>query len=149
MKRNENILFLDLSIYFHSFKRAFVTVCLWMIVETDLLLIPTERRTWNKTKCQSSKCNKRVTLSSFQNAHLPVFLTGFTLQCAALFQNFRKFFFSLPMPPHVLSDFVEWLTLFLERTLNVLCGVVIMNVCDKNGLFVWSRPGVGGDWRLF
>jgi len=31
---------------------------------------------------------------------------------------------------------VEWLTLFLERTLNVLCGVVIMNMCDKNGLFV-------------
>ena len=30
---------------------------------------------------------------------------------------------------------VEWLTLFLECTSNVLCNVVIMNVCGKNGLF--------------
>jgi hypothetical protein len=39
---NENVLFLGLGIYFHSFNRAFVTVCSWMMVETDLLLIPTE-----------------------------------------------------------------------------------------------------------
>lgn len=31
---------------------------------------------------------------------------------------------------------VEWLTLFLECTSNVLCDVVVMNVCGKNDLFL-------------
>ena len=95
MKWNENILFLVLGIYFHSFNRAFITVCSWMMVEKDLLLIPTEGRTWNiiLRNCDQMavlKMQQRVTLSSFQNVHLPVFLTGFTPQCAILFEDFQK-----------------------------------------------------------
>jgi hypothetical protein len=136
MKWNENILFLGLSIYFHSFNRAFVTLCSWMKFATDLLLIPTERRTWNKTKWQSSKCNKGCPCAASK-----------MYTCRSSWQALRfsvrlclKISKSITWDPlhrdWRCSCDVEWLTLFLECTSNVPCDVVIMNVYSKNGWFV-------------
>lgn len=148
MKWNENILFLGLGIYFHSFNRAFVTVCSWMMVETDLLLIRTGRRTSNKTKWQSSKCSKGWpwATSKMYTCRSSWQVLRFSVQlCSKISRSITW------DPLHRdwrCSCDVEWLTLFLECTSNVLCDVVIMNVCGKNGLFVWSRPGVGGQLTI-
>jgi hypothetical protein len=124
------------GIYFHRFNCTFVAVCSWMMVNTDLLLIPTECRTWNKTKWQSSKCNKGWpwAASKMYTRRSSWQVLRFSMQlCSKISRSITW------DPLHRdwrCSCDVEWLTLFLECTSNVLCYVVIMKVCGKNGLFV-------------
>jgi len=158
MKWNKNILLLALGIYFHSFNRAVITVCSWVMVEKDLLLIPTEGRTWNNIlkNCDQMavlKMQQMVTLSSFQNVHLPPFLTGFTPQCAALFEDFQKWQLGSVTSRLALLLWCGMansiLGVYFKRSLYCNC-----NECVRQkwfvSLFVWSRPGVGGGtFRLF
>jgi len=95
---------------------------------------------------------QNVAKSSFQNLHLPVFLAGFTPQCATLFEDFQKY--------HLGSVTSRLASLLWCGMVNIILGVYFKRSlwCSCNecvwqkrfvSLFVWSRPGVGGNLRLF
>lgn len=129
LRNKMEIFFFFFGIYFHSFNCTFVTVCLSVMVETDLFLIPMEGHTWNNIlrNCDQKavvKMYRRVTLNSFPNVHLPVFLTGFTLQCATPFEDFQKYH----------SEFAT-----SRLALLLWCGVanIVLGVYFKRSLRLW------------